>query len=569
MRQEGEKILHDSPQNFIVLKPYTYAVIADPIIVKEGKPTKDKHGSVRVKNGEQEIRTYKDYQEPFPLYPGEVLKKIDNLTVVPRDYALKVRANRVFTDPEGVKHEAGDEWMIKGPTIYIPRIEEDKVLLVQPIIIEKNKAIKLRAKLDCVDFYNKKRAAGEEWLVREQGSYLVNINEVLVEVVTGIILTDRKALHLTAIRTFDDVYGNQRKAGEEWLVTKKDASVHIADVYEKVVQQIDITVLQKNEYSYLLNPFENGMNQMGKKILVKGPCAFFLQPGEVLDGGIKKNYVLSDDEGLLLKALEKYVDPELGEKRPGDWWMVYGPRNYVPAVEVQVVELRKAIPLDTVEGIYVRNYNTGTVTAVSGKTYMLRAEEELFKKDVPDIVAELLRTQGNVKTRSPYSVVSFKVPYNNVVQIYDYKKKKSRVAFGPDLVMLNPDEQFTVNYLSGGTPKVPGRIKSLYISLGPTFSTDKIDQVETSDHARLELKLSYNWKFRVVDKEADGPMIFNVRDFIGDLCSSMASRVRATVASMPFDQFHKSSARSIRKAIFGIDPATNKVFCLPHTLDYR
>ena len=552
-------MLHDRPQDFIVLKPYTYAVIADPIIAKEGLPVKDKHGSIKVRNGEQEIRTDKDYPEPFPLYPGEILRKIDSLTVVPRDYALKVRANRAFVDIEGKKHEAGDEWLIKGPTIYVPRIEEDKVQLIQPIIIEKNKAIKLRAKLDCIDCNNKKRAAGEEWLVRDQGSYLLNINEVLVEVVTAIILTEKKALYLTATRTFTDVYEKERKAGEEWLVTKEMGSVHVCDVYEKVIQLVDITILKNNEYCYLLNPLEGGLNQMGKKVLLKGPKAFFLNPGETLEGGIKQNYVLADDEGLLLKAIETYSDSEVKDKFAGDFWMVYGPRNYVPPVEVLVIERRKAIPLDTIEGIYVRNNNTGTVTSVTGKTYMLKSEEELAKKDLPDVVTELLKTQGGVNYRAPHSVVTYKVGYNNVVQIYDYKLKKSRVVFGPNLVMLNPDEQFTVNYLSGGTPKVPGKIKSLYISLGPTFSTDKIEQVETSDHARLELKLSYNWKFRVNNFDIDGPKIFNVRDFIGDMCSSMASRIRAVVASMPFDQFHKSSARSIRKAIFGVDPTTSKI----------
>lgn len=40
-------------------------------------------------------------------------------------------------------------------------------------------------------------------------------------------------------------------------------------------------------------------------------------------------------------------------------------------------------------------------------------------------------------------VVTIHVPHNAAVQVYDYKSKKSRVAFGPDLVMLGPDEQFT------------------------------------------------------------------------------------------------------------------------------
>ena len=559
VRQEGEELLFDEPQDFVVLKPYSYAVISDPVVMKDGEPVKDRHGSVKIRNGEQEIRIDKDYPEPFPLYPGEILRKIDNLTVVPRDYALKVRANRSFMDVEGVTHEAGDEWLVKGPTIYVPKIEEDKVQLINPIVIEQNKGIKIRAKFDCVDCYKKNRAAGEEWLVREQGSYLPGINEILVEMVNAIILTDYKAVHLTATRTFMDVYGKERKAGEEWLVTKEMASIHICDVYEKIVNEVNIKVLNGNEYCYLLNPLENGVNQMGKKVLIKGPRAFFLNPGEVIDGNITANYVLSDDEALLVKAIESYADKEVGEKMPGDFWMVKGPRNFIPPVEVIVVEKRSAIPLDSIEGIYVRNYTSGSITAVTGKTYMLKADEDLFKKELPEVVTELLNDQGGIKNRKLHNLVTFRVPYNSAVQIYDYKLKKSRVVFGPDLVMLNPDEQFTVNYLSGSTPKVPGRVKTLHVSLGPAFTTDKILQIETSDHARLEIQLSYNWRFHIEDKEKDGHKIFNVRDFIGDMCSSMASRIRATVASIPFDQFHKSSVRTIRKAIFGIDPTTNKI----------
>lgn len=57
---------------------------------------------------------------------------------------------------------------------------------------------------------------------------------------------------------------------------------------------------------------------------------------------------------------------------------------------------------------------------------------------------------------------------------------------GPSLIMLGPDEQFTISVLSGGNPKKPGLIKTLFIMMGPTFSSDTII-VETSDHAALKL----------------------------------------------------------------------------------
>jgi len=106
--------------------------------------------------------------------------------------------------------------------------------------------------------------------------------------------------------------------------------------------------------------------------------------------------------------------------------------------------------------------------------------------------------------------------------------------------------------LSGGVPKRPNFIKSLALFLGPDFMTDLIT-VETADHARLSLKLSYNWHFEVVnkdDQDASGK-IFSTPDFTGDLCKAIGSLVRGAVASASFDDFHKRSAEIIHNAVFG------------------
>jgi len=106
--------------------------------------------------------------------------------------------------------------------------------------------------------------------------------------------------------------------------------------------------------------------------------------------------------------------------------------------------------------------------------------------------------------------------------------------------MLGPDEQFTKLALSGGKPKKPNVIKSLCLLLGPDFCTD-IVVVETSDHARLSLQLSYNWHFEIPDKndEKAAAKLFSIPDFVGDACKAIASRVRGAVAGVPFDEFHK------------------------------
>jgi len=236
--------------------------------------------------------------------------------------------------------------------------------------------------------------------------------------------------------------------------------------------------------------------------------------------------------------------------------VIQGPCDYIPPVQVEILEKRRVIALDENEGIYVRDIKTGRVRSVIGESYMLKNYEELWAKELPVSVEELVTkeasgTKGRAQ-RDQTKVVVYKAPHNTCVQIYDFKEKKARLVSGPDLVMLGPDEQFTVLSLSGDKPKRPHVIKALALQLGPDFMTD-IVIVETADHARLSLKLSYNWYFEVDQTSKDVDKVFSVPDFVGDACKAIASRVRGAVAGHSFDEFHKHSAKLIRTAIFGID----------------
>ena len=68
---------------------------------------------VRLRHADQEIRLA---QEPFPLYPGEVLKQVvTQLKVVPANTALRLRAVLEFHENDETKRVAGDEWLFEGP----------------------------------------------------------------------------------------------------------------------------------------------------------------------------------------------------------------------------------------------------------------------------------------------------------------------------------------------------------------------------------------------------------------------------------------------------------------------
>lgn len=57
------------------------------------------------------------------------------------------------------------------------------------------------------------RRPGEKWIVRTNGSYLPNVNENILEVRKAYVLTDKKCIHLRAIKDMTDVYNIKRKGG--------------------------------------------------------------------------------------------------------------------------------------------------------------------------------------------------------------------------------------------------------------------------------------------------------------------------------------------------------------------
>lgn len=82
------------------------------------------------------------------------------------------------------------------------------------------------------------------------------------------------------------------------------------------------------------------------------------------------------------------------------------------------------------------------VRAVIGTTYMLSQDEVLWEKELPPGVEELLnrgqdpladrgqlsqpRASQPPVTRNKTRVVSYRVPHNAAVQVYDYREKKAR-----------------------------------------------------------------------------------------------------------------------------------------------
>jgi len=85
--------------------------------------------------------------------------------------------------------------------------------------------------------------------------------------------------------------------------------------------------------------------------------------------------------------------------------------------------------------------------------------------------------------------------------------------------------------------------------------------VETSDHAVLDIQLAYDWKFLYDRENPQDPQnirLFSLKDFVGNACKSISSRIRGAVSAKTYDEFHHCSAKIIKDAVFGVDKTTGE-----------
>ena len=73
VRQDNEKVIF-GPEKMITVPPQSYCVIQNPVIKNDkGNVILDSNGQAKLAFSDTEIRFN---GEPFPLYPGEILKQV-------------------------------------------------------------------------------------------------------------------------------------------------------------------------------------------------------------------------------------------------------------------------------------------------------------------------------------------------------------------------------------------------------------------------------------------------------------------------------------------------------------
>jgi len=278
--------------------------------------------------------------------------KVHPLQVVEINSALRLQALRDFKDryerdeeDQPIFHRAGSEWLFEGPKTYIPQPEVKVIDSVVASLIEPETALRLTTSMDFIDPTGNLRIAGSQWHYDKEGVYIPSINERILSVDKAYILTDKIALHLRAQHQFTDAYGIKRPAGTEWLITNDITTSHIPHVFETVVGTVQIKTVNRREWVVIQNPVENGSPQNGKKIIIRGEKNFFLQPGEVLLGTYSV-HVLTADKALLLQAVKPFEENTAQgriTRKAGEVWILPGPAEYWPTLDVKVVSTLPAI----------------------------------------------------------------------------------------------------------------------------------------------------------------------------------------------------------------------------------
>ena len=356
----------------------------------------------------------------------------------------------------------------------------------------------------------------------------------------------------------DYIHVKDKKTGRIELI--EGPARRIVKYHEEVVGDVKKKlVLPENHYCLILNPFseKEGNLKRGEREVRVGPQTFALHYEEKLEVNITPEHVLTKYDGLLIKAKSDFK-----EQKAGDKFVVKGPKRYIPSKYEEVLEKIEAIPLSDTDGIYVQNEDTGEVDLVKGpKDYFLAPNEKLWKKVLTDSEKQglglLVQNGGNgirVLTRQAANTsfledssnaLVLELEDNEVVFLYD--GSKSRIVQGPETIFIGPYERPKVLSLSGGKPVKQDAIKVALVKLGPDFIYDQVN-VRTKDNAKLELDVTYKWRFDVVKDNIK--KVFSIEDFIGYAAETLSSEIRSVAAEHDFEDFHEKSLEYITSKIF-------------------
>lgn len=367
-------------------------------------------------------------------------------------------------------------------------------------------------------------------------------------VVAGHELADDQYLR---VRVSDRLDADDAPIGSERIIKGSEVRFYQPTTGLEVVAEDDSYVreavtLLDGQYCVLRGPTGRRFVR-GPGIVFPEPFEHFVGPSRVFDA-----HALRPDRGLHLRVVKSFEATDegpvpAGRYRAGQEHFLSGRDGYFfPSEVLEVLGEVSSIPLAEKEAVYVRELATGQIRTVSGPIAFLPDPTRVQVVRRP-LDAETKRRWGLTRHdegRAP----AITIPPSTAVLVT--ARTRREVVRGPQVRILDFDEELGVLSLSTGTPKTDAAVlTTCFLQIDGNKVSDVLE-VQTSDHVRLEVRLSYRVGFNST-AGADDARWFNVGNYVALLCDHLGSVVRAAVRSTPIERMHAQSAEVLRTAVLG------------------
>ena len=357
------------------------------------------------------------------------------------------------------------------------------------------------------------------------------------------------------VRVSDRVEGDPAPIGSERIVKGSEVSFYLPKTGLEVLPDStgsyvrNAVTLVDGQYCVLRGP-------RGQRRFVRGPGVVFPEAWEefhtVAGARVFAAYAMRKDKGLHVRVVKTF-EAKAGEQVPpgtyqaGQELFLAGREDlFFPTESLEVLGEVSSIPLAEKEAISVRELATGQTRTIAGPAAYLPdpTRVQLMKRPLDAETIKRWNLKGYDGTRAP----AITIPPSYAVLVT--AKTRREVVKGPQVRILDFDEELGVLSLSTGTPKTDAALlPTCFLLVDGNKVSDRLE-VRTSDHVQLEVRLSYRVSFSS-SPGSDDARWFNVSNYVALLCDHLGSIVRAAVRATPIDRFHAASTEILRGAVLG------------------
>lgn len=357
------------------------------------------------------------------------------------------------------------------------------------------------------------------------------------------------------VRVSDRVEGDPAPIGSERIVKGSEVSFYLPKTGLEVMPDgtgsyvRNAVTLVDGQYCVLRGP-------RGQRRFVRGPGVVFPEAWEefhtVAGARVFTAYAMRKDKGLHVRVVKTFEANAGDQVPPGTWqagqelFLAGREDLFFPTESLEVLGEVSSIPLAEKEAISVRELATGQIRTIAGPAAYLPdpTRVQLMKRPLDAETIKRWNLRGYDGTRAP----AVTIPPSYAVLVT--AKTRREVVKGPQVRILDFDEELGVLSLSTGTPKTDAALlPTCFLLVDGNKVSDRLE-VRTSDHVQLEVRLSYRVSFSS-SPGADDARWFNVSNYVALLCDHLGSIVRAAVRATPIDRFHAESTEILRGAVLG------------------